>query len=170
MEKAFRIDGIDCANCAAKIERALSKLSNVEKVNINFMTGKMLLAADRAGFRRGLCKRGENNKEIRAVRQPSDASEKGLIMRKRRIKFARICVSAALFAVAMVFEHAFKAKWAEIAAVALFSVSYLIVGYDILWRALTNILHGRVFDENFLMTVATVGAVALGELGEARGG
>ena len=88
-------------------------------------------------------------------------------MRKRRIKFARICVSAALFAVAMVFEHAFKAKWAEIAAVALFSVSYLIVGYDILWRALTNILHGRVFDENFLMTVATVGAVALGELGEA---
>ena len=41
MEKAFRIDGIDCANCAAKIERALSKLSNVEKVNINFMTGKM---------------------------------------------------------------------------------------------------------------------------------
>ena len=88
-------------------------------------------------------------------------------MRKRRIKFARICVSAALFAVAMVFEHAFKAKWAEIAAVALFSVSFLIVGYDILWRALTNILHGRVFDENFLMTVATVGAVALGELGEA---
>ena len=88
-------------------------------------------------------------------------------MRKRRIKFARICVSAALFALAMVFEHAFKAKWAEIAAVALFSVSYLIVGYDILWRALTNILHGRVFDENFLMTVATVGAVALGELGEA---
>ena len=76
-------------------------------------------------------------------------------------------MSAALFAVAMVFEHAFKAKWAEIAAVALFSVSFLIVGYDILWRALTNILHGRVFDENFLMTVATVGAVALGELGEA---
>lgn len=89
-------------------------------------------------------------------------------MRKRRIKFARICVSAALFAVAMVFEHAFKAKWAEIAAVALFSVSYLIVGYDILWRALTNILHGRVFDENFLMTVATVGAVALGELAKPR--
>ena len=50
MEKAFRIDGIDCANCAAKIERALSKLSNVEKVNINFMTGKMLLAADEQAF------------------------------------------------------------------------------------------------------------------------
>lgn len=50
MEKSFRIDGIDCANCAAKIERALSKLSNVEKVNINFMTGKMLLAADEQAF------------------------------------------------------------------------------------------------------------------------
>ena len=49
MEKTYKIE-VDCANCAAKIERALSKLSNVEKVNINFMTGKMLLAADEQAF------------------------------------------------------------------------------------------------------------------------
>lgn len=48
MEKFFRIEGLDCANCAAKIERAVSKLDKVDKVTINFMTGKMLLAADRA--------------------------------------------------------------------------------------------------------------------------
>ena len=49
MKKTYKIE-VDCANCAAKIERALSKLSNVEKVNINFMTGKMLLAADEQAF------------------------------------------------------------------------------------------------------------------------
>ena len=50
MRKKFKLENLDCANCAAKIERALSKLSNVEKVNINFMTGKMLLAADEQAF------------------------------------------------------------------------------------------------------------------------
>lgn len=50
MEKFFRIEGLDCANCAAKIERAVSKLDKVDKVTINFMTGKMLLAADEQSF------------------------------------------------------------------------------------------------------------------------
>lgn len=50
MEKFFRIEGLDCANCAAKIERAVSKLDKVAKVTINFMTGKMLLAADEQSF------------------------------------------------------------------------------------------------------------------------
>ena len=43
---------------------------------------------------------------------------------------------------------------------------YLIIGYDILWRAVRNIMHGQIFDENFLMTIATVGAFALGEYRE----
>lgn len=50
MEKFFRIEGLDCANCAAKIERAVSKLDKVDKVTINFITGKMLLAADEQSF------------------------------------------------------------------------------------------------------------------------
>lgn len=72
-----------------------------------------------------------------------------------------------LFALAMAFEHVWSERWSEITAIVLFSLSYAVVGYDILWRALTNIVHGRIFDENFLMTAATVGAIALGELGEA---
>ena len=47
--------------------------------------------------------------------------------------------------------------------------AYFIVGWDVLWRAVRNIAHGQVFDENFLMAVATVGALALGEYGEAVG-
>lgn len=50
---------------------------------------------------------------------------------------------------------------------ALFAVPYLIIGYDVLWSAVTNIIHGQVFDENFLMALATVGAFAIGEYPEA---
>ena len=54
-------------------------------------------------------------------------------------------------------------KWALI---ILFLIPYLLVGYDILRKAFKGICHGQVFDENFLMTVATVGAIVLGEYGE----
>src|SRR5690625_4630909 len=49
----------------------------------------------------------------------------------------------------------------------LFIISYLIVGYDIVLKALRNITRGKVFDENFLMTIATIGAFAIGEFPEA---
>lgn len=52
---------------------------------------------------------------------------------------------------------------------AVFCVPYLLVGYDVLWGALRNIIHGQIFDEKFLMTVATVGAFAVGEYPEAAG-
>ena len=49
----------------------------------------------------------------------------------------------------------------------LYLAPYLIVGWDVLWRAVRNILHGQVFDENFLMSLATLGALALGDYVEA---
>ena len=52
------------------------------------------------------------------------------------------------------------------AEMAVFLVCYVVIGWDIVWKALTNILHGQVFDENFLMTIATIGALILGEHSE----
>ena len=52
---------------------------------------------------------------------------------------------------------------------ALFAVPYIIIGCDVLWSAVRNILHGQVFDEQFLMVVATLGAFAVGEYPEAAG-
>ncbi len=53
--------------------------------------------------------------------------------------------------------------------ILLFLPAYLIIGWDVLWKAVRNIAHGQVFDENFLMSLATVGALALGEYAEAVG-
>ena len=54
-------------------------------------------------------------------------------------------------------------EWAEM---GMFLICYAVAGWDIVWKAITNILHGQVFDENFLMTIATVGALILGEHSE----
>ena len=50
----------------------------------------------------------------------------------------------------------------------LYMTAYLIIGYDVLRKAVLGIVHGEVFDENFLMAVATVGALALGSYGDSR--
>lgn len=82
--------------------------------------------------------------------------------KKMKKKLWKIIISAILFALAFVF----KAQYELISSV-MFTVSYIIVGYDIVIKALKNITRGKVFDENFLMTVATIGAFCIGELPEA---
>lgn len=76
--------------------------------------------------------------------------------RKQKKLLARILVSAVLFAAASL------APLEGMARLVAFLVPYFVISWDVLWRALRNILHGQVFDENFLMVVATIGALALG--------
>ena len=80
---------------------------------------------------------------------------------KRRLK--RIVVALAIFAVVLVLplDAWLPAPYALYAEFALFLVPYAIAGYDVLWKAVKNIGHGQVFDENFLMALATIGAFAL---------
>ena len=87
--------------------------------------------------------------------------------RKEKKMLARILIAFAMFAVLFVLDKVFylggvfdgPAGW--VFPFALYLVVYLFIGYDVLWRAVRNIAHGQVFDENFLMCVATLGAFAL---------
>lgn len=80
-------------------------------------------------------------------------------MKKRGIK---IIISAILFVLALVIPFS-----NELINNGLFIISYLVVGFEILKKAVRNIFRGKVFDENFLMAVATIGAFAIGEFPEA---
>lgn len=81
----------------------------------------------------------------------------------------RVVLTVLTFAAIAVLERGSLSFIAEhkMAAVLFYAIPYLIIGYDILWSAVKNILRGEVFDENFLMSVATVGAMILGEYTEA---
>ena len=80
--------------------------------------------------------------------------------RKQKRLLTRIIVAAALFLAGNFIP---LPEWAEM---GVFLICYAVAGWDIVWKAITNILHGQVFDENFLMTIATVGALILGEHSE----
>ena len=81
--------------------------------------------------------------------------------RKQKRNLIRLILAALLFAVALFLpvQGLFR--------LAVFLIPYAVIGYDVLWNALRNILHGQIFDENFLMALATVGAFAIAEYPEA---
>ncbi len=81
--------------------------------------------------------------------------------KKEKKNLIRILLSAFLILLSILTE-----KWSRPVSIVLFAASYLIVGYDILIRAWKGIRRGQPFNENFLMAVATVGAIALGEFTE----
>ena len=79
--------------------------------------------------------------------------------KKQKRMLMRIGGATALFIPGMILED-------SIVGVVLLLAAYALIGWDILWRATTGIRHGRVFDENFLLAVATLGAIALGDYSE----
>ena len=83
-----------------------------------------------------------------------------------RISLVRICVCAALYAATLIVVNTVAMPYEWIEPVA-FAVIFLAIGWDVLWRAVKNIAHGKLFDENFLMTIATIGAFAIGEYHDA---
>ena len=78
----------------------------------------------------------------------------------------QIVVAALFFAPGFILEHFIDGKAAQIASYVLFAVAYFTVGYPVLISTAKNIAKGKIFDENFLMTVASLGAVCLKEFGE----
>lgn len=83
-----------------------------------------------------------------------------------RRSLVRICVCAALYAATLIVVNTVAMPYEWIEPVA-FAVIFLAIGWDVLWRAVKNIAHGKLFDENFLMTIATIGAFAIGEYHDA---
>ena len=96
------------------------------------------------------------------------------LSKKQRKMLVRIIAAAAVWAAGFVLEHIFSAELEAagrfsplgFAHLAVFVAAYLIIGWDILWKAARNIAHGQVFDENFLMAIASIGAMVIGEYDE----
>ena len=82
--------------------------------------------------------------------------------KKMKKQLGKIVVSLLLLILAFIVRG-----YNKYLGIVLFTLSYIIVGYEIIFKALRNIKRGKVFDENFLMTIATIGAFCVGELPEA---
>ncbi len=138
---------IDCADCARKVEDALKKDGKVKKARFDYPKGKLYVTTTLTEEEvRERCL----NVEDEIVFHTSSMEE------KKDFAPYRIITALVIFLVA---------KITKIEYIAV--LSYIIAGYDVLWRALKNITKGKVFDENFLMSIATVAALCISSYDEA---
>lgn len=164
--KKYKLKNLDCASCATKIEDSLTKLEEVKFVTVNFATASMTIDTD--DFEKVMSKITEVEPEVEIEAENGEktsASTSELAENKWTIIKA---VSAILLlAAGLIFEEKLHNTPFHFAEYLLFVPAYLIVGWNVLALAVKNIIRGRVFNEHFLMTVATLGAFAIDKMPEA---
>ncbi len=159
--KKYKLKNLDCASCAAKIEEELRKLDNVRFASVNFSTSELIVDTDDVGTVIETIKKVEP--EIEVLDHGVEKEEKGY----ETSEIVSIVISAILFIAGVALENFLHPIPA--AEYTLFLSAYLIAGWKILWKATRNLTKGVVFDENFLLSIATIGAIAIHEMPEAVG-
>lgn len=171
-QRVYILEGLGCANCAAKMERQIRQLPGVEMATITFATKQLRVAAahqeELLPKFREICASIEEQVTVvpRREAQPEAGGKKESVFQENRQEILVIAVGAALFAAGVAAEHMGASFWLP----AVFYVAaYILLGWEIVWTAFRNLGKGHVFDENFLMSVATLAAFAIGDLAEAVG-
>lgn len=164
--KKYKLNNLDCASCASKIENSLSKLEEVKFVTVNFANATMTIDTDNLEKVKSKIKEiepevevEESDKREKIVSTSELAENKGTIIK---------AVSAlALLVIGIIFEEKLHNTPFEIAEYAVYITAYLIVGWKVIASAVKNIIRGQFFDEQFLMAIATLGAFAIHQMPEA---
>ncbi len=171
MEKTFLLRGLDCPNCSAKIEKEVGELAGVSISNVNLMK-QMLTVEVEDSFAEAVV---AEIKEIVHSHEPevevseyvakakSAESEDNKDDSKKMI--IRLISGAVFFGVGIILGELVMAPLPV--ELAFLIISYIILGGDVVLKAVKNISKGRIFDENFLMSLSTVGAFVIGEYPEA---
>ena len=181
------IEGVDCPNCAAKIERKLNTLNRIKEATVDFLGKRVIIESEEVSQDK-LAEIIQS--EVNKIKDGIKISTKKFHSHSHnhhhshshshehshshdhshshahggedtdKIK-KKLLIGGILFVLGI-----FIPKTLFIPKLAIFLVSYFIIGGDVLLSAVKNILKGQVFDENFLMAIATIGAFAIGEYPE----
>lgn len=169
--KKYQLKNIDCASCAAKIEDGLAKMPEVKFVSVNYANSTMQIDAPDIEEVKQKIKEIEPEVEVvepteeiyASVKKPAIKDE--LIENKKEL--IKISVTLLLLAVGLIFENEIHSTPFHFAEYLVFISAYLISGWGVLNGAFRSITKGKVFNEHFLMTIATLGALAIDEMPEA---
>ena len=164
--KKYTLKNLDCASCAAKIEDNLTKLGEVKFVAVNFANSTMTIDTD------NLEKVKARIKEIEpeVIVEDSD-KEKAIVSTSELVENKWTIIKAVtgilLLVAGMIFQKEIHNTPYHIGEYLVFGTGYLIVGWKVISSAVKNIIRGQFFDEQFLMTIATLGAFAIDQMPEA---
>ena len=159
MKREFILEGLNCPNCAARIAADVGKLPEVKLSSLNLMKQTLTLELGKDDDIFGKVEKIVHSYEpdvkvrLKSDEHTHDHSHEG----GTKKMLLRMGIGAAVFAAAALLGG----------VLPLYIVAYVILGYDVVLGAVKNIIKGRVFDENFLMSLSSIGAFFIGEYPEA---
>lgn len=164
MKKEFYLENLGCANCAAKMENKINNLSNINSAAVDFVNKKLYLdIKDESSFEstitecKNIIKAIESDVKVQDIEERENNHEEHI----GKLEVATILAGGIIYFAALIF------KLPEEIEIAMFLVSYFIIGGEIIKKAILNIVKGDFFDENFLMVIATIGAISIKQFPEA---
>jgi Zn2+/Cd2+-exporting ATPase len=167
----FELTGITCANCAQKIEDTIGNVKGVQDAKLNFATQRLDIVFGQDMSAQAL--ENEVRKAVAGIESGAEVLSKAssletgsslkpsVLNRKLKKNIAALITGVLLFTAGLLTKENFSLSF------ILFLLAWLSAGGSVLYRAAKNILKGRIFDENLLMTIATVGAIATAQYPEA---
>ena len=177
--KIYLLENLGCAHCASKMEEQIADLDGISEATITFATKQLRVTAknpDRYLDQiRKICtsiesevvvKEKDPKPKAQTAASETHAAGKKETFSKEKIDTICIIIGAILFVAGEIIEHK---GFATTATLPVFVIAYLALGGVIVVKAAKNISHGQVFDENFLMSVATLAAFAINDSAEAVG-
>ena len=160
-QAVYLLENLGCAHCAARMEEQIRALPGVQAVSITFATKQLRITAEDPDSLlpriRKICTSVESEVRVLPREEHHDHGHDD------RRELAELLGGVLLFLLGLLM------RGGSILGIVLFVAAYLLLGGSILREALRNLLKGHVFDENFLMSIATLGAFAIGEYPEAVG-
>lgn len=163
----YALVGLDCPNCAAKLERELRKVRGLEEVNVNFNSLSIELPEQLEMQARAVITEVEPEVKLKKIESNRVSPRKEEA--EEQSKLWLIAGTGVLFLIGLIFNeqlHRTLFSWAEYAVLL---PAYFLVGWPVVARAVKKLVRGQLFDESFLMTIATGGAIAIHQLPEAAG-
>lgn len=156
--KKIKIANLCCANCARELEEELNKLEGVS-ATVDFMNMTVILKADSTAAYEKAVYCITHFEDVKIV---DGAEKKKSVFKENLTDIIAVIISAVFFIPAVVLDFMHLGGAVVYVTYALYGVAFLAAGYTVLWNTARNIIKGKVFDENFLMTLAAVGAIVLG--------
>lgn len=170
--KIYMMENLGCAHCAAKMEERIGALSGITEATLTFATKQLRITAEDPDSYleeiRKICSSIESQVKVvpREISVKSAKKEEITVKKKKDLGDLPIILIGTLLFIAANLSESFGAGSFR---TILFVAAYVVLGGEILLEAARNIMHGQIFDENFLMCVATIGAFAIQEYPEAVG-
>lgn len=160
--KKYKLKNLDCATCALELEKGIKKLSCVKNVTVDFATESMHIDTDNFNEVMKTVKSLEPDVEIYGT----EHIQKRINLKKELLP---LIILFLIYMTGMIFEKYLHSHFNEIFEYTVFILIYITAGWKILLQAVNNIFRGKIFDEYFLMTIATLGAFFIHQLPEAAG-